>query len=217
MARIRSSSSAIHAAAAHQQHRRNADAFLINFARQRHRTRAHASDVGMMRAVRHVKCGFAVPLQEDAGDRGDVGKMRSAAEGIVQNRDIAGPEIECLSGALHRKRHGAQMHGHVIAHRHGFALGVVDGAGIIAAFLDIRGKRSLAQHRAHLFGDGDQQMPEQLQFDRVGLSFFATRDIHQETGHLLPTIILGFFDDVAVRRGVGADAPAVRTGFSFSV
>ena len=160
---------AIHAAAAHQQHRRNANAFLINLARQGHRTRAHAPDVGVMRAIRYVKRRLAGALQKHARDRGDIGKMRAAAKGIVQNRDVAGRKIECLRGVLHRQRHGAQVHGHVIAHRHRFARGIVNGAGIIAAFFDVRRKRRLAQHRAHLLGDGDQQVPKQFQLNWIRL------------------------------------------------
>ena len=53
---------AIHAAAAHQQHGRNPDAFLIDLARQWHGARAHSSDVGMMRAIRYIKRRFAAAL-----------------------------------------------------------------------------------------------------------------------------------------------------------
>ena len=93
--------------------------------------------------------------------------MRSTAERVVQNRDVARPKIERLRGVLYRERHRTQMHGHVIAHCHRFAGGVVNGTRIIAAFFDIRRKRRLAQHRAHLFRDRDQQMPEELQFNWI--------------------------------------------------
>ena len=119
-------------------HGRNANAFLIDLARQRHGAGTHSSDVGVMRAVRDIERRLAIAFQKDAGDRGDIGKVRAAAERIVQNRDIAGAEIEGLRGVLYRERHRAQMHGHVIAHGHRFAAGVVNGARIVAAFLDIR-------------------------------------------------------------------------------
>ena len=134
--------------------------------------------------------------------------MRAAAKRIVQNRDVAGRQIERLRRVLHRERHRAQMHRHVIAHRDGLALGIVNGARIIAALLDVGRVRRFAQHRAHLLGDRDQQVAEQLQFDWIGSSFLASSDIHQETGYLLPAITFGFLDRVAVRGGIGAQAPA---------
>ena len=67
------------------------------------------------------------------------------------------------------------MHGHVIAHGHRFAFGIVDRAGIIAAFFDIRRKRRFAQHRAHLLRYGGEQVPEQLQFNWIGLVLATTK------------------------------------------
>ncbi len=164
---------AVDAAAAHQQHRRNADSLLINLARQRHGSRTHAADVSVVRAVRHEERRLAGALHEYGGDCGDIGQVGAAAERIVQNRDVARLEIEGLRRVLDRERHGAQMHGHVIAHRDGFASGIVHGAGIIAALLDVCRVRSLAQHRAHFFGDGNQQMAKQLQFDGIGFHSFG--------------------------------------------
>ncbi len=169
MARIRSSSGAIDAAAAHEQHGRNADALLINFARQRHRARAHAAHIGMMRAIRDVETrACAMPFMNTPETAVMSGRCVPPRKGSFRIATSPGAKIERLRGVLHRKRHRAQMHGHVIAHGHRFAVGVVNGAGIIAALLDIGRKRSFAQHRAHLFGDGDQQMPEQLQLDGIG-------------------------------------------------
>ena len=95
--------------------------------------------------------------------------MRSAAKRIVQDGDIARLEIEGIHRMPHRQRHGAEVHWHVIAHRHRFAGCIINRARIIAPLFDIGGIGSLAQHRSHLFGDGNQQMAKQLQLDRIGL------------------------------------------------
>ena len=78
-----------------------------------------------------------------------------------------GPSPNASIACAHRKRHRAQVHRHVIAHRDGFARCVVDRAGIVAPLLDVGRVRGLAQHHAHFFGDRDEQVAEQLEFNRV--------------------------------------------------
>ena len=146
--------------AARQQHRRNANAFLINFARERHRPRAHAADVGVVRAIGDVESRAAFAVQKHSGDGGDIGQMRAALKRIVEDRDIARSERECVDGVAHGEGHRAQMHRHVVAHRDGLATGIVDGARVIAALLDVGGKCGLAEHRAHFLGDGNEDVAE---------------------------------------------------------
>ena len=68
------------------------------------------------------------------------------------------------------------MHGHVIAHREHFAVGIVDGTRIIAAFFDIRGKRGTPENCAHFFGNGMENIFKYFQPRRVG---FANRFTHK--------------------------------------
>jgi len=60
------------------------------------------------------------------------------------------------------------MHGHVIAHGDDLSAGIEDGAGIIAAFLDVGRKGGAAQGDSHFFGDGVVEILEDLEFDRIG-------------------------------------------------
>ncbi len=96
--------------------------------------------------------------------------MGAAGEGIVEHGDVAGLEGEGGAGGSDGGRHGAEMHGHVVAHGEDFAGGVVDRAGIIAAFFDVGGKSGAAEGRAHFFGDGVKNIFKDFEAlrDRVG-------------------------------------------------
>ena len=59
------------------------------------------------------------------------------------------------------------MHRHVIAHCNRIAGCVVHRARIIPSLLDVGRVRGLAQHHAHFFGNRDEEVAEQFQFDRV--------------------------------------------------
>ena len=93
--------------------------------------------------------------------------MRAAAKGIVHQRDIAWGKIESLANGAHGHRHGAEMHGHVIAHRHRVAVRVVNRAGVVAPLFDVCGIGRLAKNDAHFFGDGGQQVTKKLELDRA--------------------------------------------------
>jgi len=56
----------------------------------------------------------------------------------------------------------------VIAHGDDFARGIEEGAGIVAAFLDIRREGGAAESGSHLFGDGMVEVLEDFEFDGVG-------------------------------------------------
>ena len=62
---------------------RDAQTFLIDLLRKRHRTRRHATDIGLMRAACDVEQQLL--FRKHAGDERDVGKMRSAFVRIVQD------------------------------------------------------------------------------------------------------------------------------------
>ena len=97
---------------------------------------------------------WVVAGDEDGQHHGDVGKMRSACIGIVEDGDVARRKDNRRDGCLHGHRHGAQMDRHVIAHRDYPALAVENGAGIIAPLFDIGRERGAAQGGAHLLGNG---------------------------------------------------------------
>ena len=105
---------------------------------------------------------------KDRSHDGDVGQMRAAAEGIVEHRDVAGREPQLGDGGAHRHRHGAQMHGHVIAHGEHVAGRVKERAGVIATLLDVGRERGAAQRCAHLFGHRVKEMLEDFELDRIG-------------------------------------------------
>ncbi len=128
---------AVDLAAPRQQDRRDPYPFLVNLASHGHGARAHSADVGVVRAIGHVIRRALGALEEDARDGGDVRQMRAPAERVVEDRHVSRAQGKRGQRVLHRERHGAQMHGHVVAHGHGLAGGVVDRAGVIAPLLDI--------------------------------------------------------------------------------
>ena len=96
------------------------------------------------------------------------GRCVPPRNGSFSDGDVARAERERVHDVAHRERHGAEVHGHVVAHGDGIARGVIDRAGKIAALLDIGRERGLAQHHPHLLGDGDQEMPKELEIDGAG-------------------------------------------------
>src|SRR5215471_13797496 len=65
------------------------------------------------------------------------------------------------------------MHRHMVAHRDRLSIGVIHGAGIVAALFDVGGVRTAPQHDAHFFGNRNQQMAEQFEFDCAHWSAFS--------------------------------------------
>jgi hypothetical protein len=55
----------------------------------------------------------------------------------------------------------------VIAHGNDLARGIEDGAGVVAALLNVGRKRSAAQRGSHLFGDGMVEILEDFEFDGI--------------------------------------------------
>src|SRR5438270_6448020 len=86
----------------------------------------------------------AVTPQKDARYRRDIRQMSASAKRIVHNRDVARRQLKSIECMADRKRHRAKVHGHVVAHGDSLAGGVIDRAGIIAAFLDVGTESSLA-------------------------------------------------------------------------
>src|SRR5580698_5855109 len=59
------------------------------------------------------------------------------------------------------------MHRHVLPHGDDFPGALKQRARIIAPLLNVGGKRSAPQRRAHLLGDGVEQVLEDFQFDGI--------------------------------------------------
>ena len=70
--------------------RRDPEAFLVDLAGKGHRAGRHAADVGVVGAGGEVVGGFGIVGGEDSGDGRDVRQVRAAAEGVVENDDVAG-------------------------------------------------------------------------------------------------------------------------------
>lgn len=95
--------------------------------------------------------------------------MGSAAEGVIEHHNIAWLHGRSINCSLHGHRHGSQVHRHVIAHGDDLSRRVEYSAGVIAALLNVGGKRGPAESRAHFFGDRMVEVLEDLEFDGVAV------------------------------------------------
>jgi hypothetical protein len=93
--------------------------------------------------------------------------MRAAAKGIVEHRDIALQERQAIDSSAYRHGHGAKVNGHMVAHGDDLTRSAEDGARIITALFNVRRKRGAAQRRAHLLSNGVEEVPENLDLDRI--------------------------------------------------
>jgi len=59
------------------------------------------------------------------------------------------------------------MHWHVVTHRDNFAIGIENGAGIVATLLDVGRKCGAAQGGAHLLRYGVVKVLENLQLNGI--------------------------------------------------
>ena len=123
----------------------------------------------MVGPVGYEECWFGLVFgQEDGGDQGDVGEMGAAAEGIVEDDDVAGLHAgDVVNGGADGHRHGAEMDGEMIALGDGAAYRIVDRAGVVEALFNVRAEAGAAEGDAHLFGDRDEDGFEDFEFDRV--------------------------------------------------
>ena len=75
--------------------------------------------------------------QEDWGDHCDVGEVGAAEVGVVEDDDVARAEGREGEDGFDGGGHGAEMDGDVGGLGDETAAGVKDGAGVIAALLDV--------------------------------------------------------------------------------
>src|SRR5262249_16301561 len=124
----------------------------------------HAADVRVMRARGGVRNDLAVDV--DRGDERDVGQVRAAGKGIVEDEDVAG-RGHALDDSSHRVAHRTEMHGNVLRLRDHAPVGVEQGARAVASLLDVRRVAAPHEHGAHLLGDSRERVHEDGQRDGV--------------------------------------------------
>ena len=149
---------------------RDAEPLLEDLLSQRHRSRAHASDVGVMCSRRHVAERCARLRVPDWGDQGDVGQMRPASEGVVQADDV--PHVEraqLTEGGLHAHRHRPQVDRHVVAKGDGCTPRRKECARVISALLDVGRKGCPPERGSHLLSQSCKEVAEDLERYGVGL------------------------------------------------
>ena len=80
-----------------------------------HRTGREPADVGMMTAIRNEKADALPALVEHRRDDGDIGKVRTPVERIIERHRVARPQCAPTSGQNdpHTLPHRSQMHRHV--------------------------------------------------------------------------------------------------------
>jgi len=163
----------------HELHRGDSKPLLVDRAGGRHRARARAAHVRVVRAVREVE--ERPPAGPDRGDHRDVRQVRPAAERIVQQRHVAGSEVEILERGAHRERHRAQVDRYVGRLGGQPPLPVEDPAREIAALLDVRRKGGPAEHDPHLLGHRGEQMLENGEPDGVETGRSSLPRLHGES------------------------------------
>ena len=165
---------------AHDAHRRNAYAFLVDaLAHRGFRAGHHAADVGVVRDVGDE--GHDLLADEDRRDDIDVRQMRAAAvvrivgDELVTRQDLV--ERIALENFIDRADHRTQVYGHALRQRDHLALRVEYRGRAIGAFLDVRRERGAHQGRAHFLGSRQQIARDNFRLDRVhrfgGFDYFA--------------------------------------------
>src|ERR1700688_1972306 len=133
----------------------------------------------MMGAIGDVKEGALFVLQMNGHHHGYVREMRAASKGIVQYGDVSGLQRQGGASGRNGRRHGAQMHRHVVTHGEYLTTGIVNGTGIIPAFFYIWRKCGAPKDGAHFFGDGVEDIFKYFQSRWVR---FANRFAHKIFG-----------------------------------
>ena len=94
--------------------------------------------------------------------------MGATAERVVDHRHIAGRQgAEGFQRRADAHGHGAEVDRHVVAQRHGHAVGVEERTGVIPALLDVRRIGRPAQRGTHLLRKRGEEVSEHLQGDGI--------------------------------------------------
>ena len=159
------------AAALHQLEIVDIDPFLLDRGRiGRHGARRDPADIGMMAARGDPEQDACLREVEDRRAYRDVGKMRAAVIGRVDDVDVARRDAALVLAdhGLDRAIHGAQMHRHVRRIGNQRAVGGKNRAGEIEPLLDVDGIGGVLQRHAHLLRNGHEEIVEYFQHHRIG-------------------------------------------------
>ena len=170
---------------------------------RRHRTGGLAADIGMMASrgdiEQHPLFRGTGGATENRLDQGDIGQVGAAVVGRVEHEGITALHATAplADHRLDALAHRPEMHRHVRRVGDQVAFGIEYRAGEIQPFLDVDRNRRVLQHRAHLLGDGHEQVVEDLQQYRVHLGAH---------GKAFGTGLVAFQQQVATARQAAAPA-----------
>ncbi len=167
----------------HQSDGWDPESLLNDLPRERHRSRGHAAHVGVVGSGRDPGGRLASALLVHGCDHRHVRQVRAAPEGVVHHDHVAGRNpAEGVDRGTHGRRHGAEVHRHVVPEGDRAHFGVEQRARVVPAFLDVGAERRPPEGRAHLLREGGEEIAEDLQLDRVE---FGDRDGLAQRGHLI--------------------------------
>jgi len=113
------------------------------------------------------RCARAA-VEEHRRDEREVGQVRAAVVGIVQEHGIPGLERRERQRRLDGARHGAEVHGDVRGLRHQPGVRVEHGARVVEPLGDVGRVRGAHERGAHLLGARREQAAVERERDRVG-------------------------------------------------
>ena len=145
-----------------QRHRGDPQALAKHVGTGRHRTGADAADVRVVSAGRNQERRSS-PFEKHRAHQGDVGKVSSSLERIVQDHRVPGLEPMSSQGRADRQRRGTEVHRNVRRLGKQLAVGGEQSARVIAPFLDVGRRAGSLQDDAHLLGNRGEQGPEYRQ------------------------------------------------------
>src|SRR5690348_3728908 len=77
--------------------------------------------------------------------------MSPTGKWVIENSHVPGLKRQAIDGSFNRHRHRAEMYRHVVPHGQELAAGIKERAGVIAALLDVGGKRTSPEGGTHFF------------------------------------------------------------------
>jgi hypothetical protein len=158
---------ALERAGAHQVQRRDAQALAVDVLGARHRAGDGAAHVGVVRAVGAEEIRPRAPGQEHGRDDGQVGQVRAAAVGIVEQHGVARSHRHALDRGLDAHRRRAQVDRQVRGLADHAPAAVEERAGEVAPLADVGRERGAQERRAHLLGRGREQVLEHVEAQRI--------------------------------------------------
>ena len=171
----------VDATVAHQPHRFQQHALLLEAARVgRQRAGRDAADIGVVPAAGDEEVRTALgrgpccplprlPLgKEHRSHHGDVRQVRAPGERVIGHDRVPRLQIrKALEHRTHRFAHGAQVHRNVWSIGHQPASPIEDRARVVQALLDVRGHRRVAKHDSHLLRHRHEAIAEDLEPHRI--------------------------------------------------